>query len=100
MIAEIDLKSLRAAVNTILDHLVEDLGIERVEIDQANDLYWHCPVSEVHDMSKKPIGLDIGRLSDDIDFVKLIQRGHSGDVSYNLVHVAPLLRHIAEKIKR
>jgi hypothetical protein len=51
-------------------------------------------------MSRKPAGLDIGRLSDDVDFVKLIRRGQSGDVSYNLIHVAPLLRYIAETIKK
>jgi hypothetical protein len=45
-----------------------------------------------------PSGLDIGRLSDDADFVKLIKRGQSADVSYNFVHVAPLLRYSAEKI--
>lgn len=88
MSAEIDVESLRAAVNAILDHLIEDLRIKKVEIDQKDDLYWHCPASEVHNMSKTPVGLDIGRLSDDIGFVKLIQRGQSGDVSYSLVHVA------------
>jgi hypothetical protein len=35
-----------------------------------------------------------------MDFTKLIQRGQSGDISYNLVHIAPLLRYIAEKVKR
>jgi hypothetical protein len=51
-------------------------------------------------MSRKPVGLDIGRLSDDVDFMKLIGRGQSGDISYNLVHVSPLLRYIAETIKK
>jgi hypothetical protein len=32
--------------------------------------------------------------------MKLIKRGQSGDVSYTLVHIAPLLRFIGEKIKR
>jgi hypothetical protein len=96
---EIDVKSLRTAVNAILDHLVEDLGIEKIPIDNNEDFYWNCPVSEIHDMSKAPIGLDVGSLRDDVDFVKLIRRGQSGDISYNLVHVAPLLRYIAEKVK-
>jgi len=96
---EIDLKVLQNAVNAVLDHLIEDLGCEKVRIEENSDLYWHCPASEIHDMSKKPIGLDIGRLTDDVDFVKLIKRGQSGDVSYTLVHIAPLLRHIGETIK-
>jgi hypothetical protein len=98
--AEIDVTSLKIAVDAILDHLAEDLGIQKVAIDETADCYWDCPTSEMYDMTKKPIGLDVGRLRDDVDFVKLIKRGQSGDVSYNLVHVAPLLRYIAEKIKR
>ena len=98
--ADIDLKVLRSAIDAILDHLIEDLGIEKVEIEDDHDYYWHCPASEVHDMAKKPVGIDVGRLSDDIDFVKLIQRGQSADVSFNLVHVAPLLRYIAERIEK
>ena len=98
--AEIDLKVLKNAVNAVLDHLIEDLGLERIKVAASSDHYWHCPASEVHDMSKQPAGLDIGSLSDDVDFVKLIRRGQSADASYNLVHVAPLLRYIAEQIKK
>ena len=78
--------------------MTEDLGIQTVPIDV--DYYWHCPESELYDVSKNPPGLDLGRLPDDADFVKLIRRGQAGDISYNLVHVAPLLRYIAEKVKR
>jgi len=87
-------------VNAVIDHLTGDLGIFTVRIEDGTDLYWHCPSSEVYDVSKKPIGLDIGRLQDDVDFVRMIKRGQSADISYNLVHVAPLLRYIAEKVKR
>jgi hypothetical protein len=97
---EIDVRVLKNAVNAVLDHLIDDLKCEKVEIEDSSDLYWHCPASEIHDMSKKPIGLDVGRLADDVDFMKLIKRGQSGDVSYTLVHIAPLLRFIGEKIKR
>src|SRR5882724_4322142 len=98
--AEIDLKILKDAVNAVLDHLINDLGFEKIKIDESCDHYWHCPASEIHDMSKKPAGLDIGSLSDDMDFVKLIKRGQSGDVSYNLLHIAPLLRYLGEKVKK
>lgn len=96
---EIDVKALKLAVNAVLDHVVEDLGIERIKIEEGTDYYWHCPASEIHDMSKKPLGLDVGRLSDDVDFVRLVKRGQSADVSSNLVHIAPLLRYIADRIK-
>jgi hypothetical protein len=98
--SEIDVKVLKNALNAVLDHLINDLGFDKIKIEETSDHYWHSPASEIHDMSKKPNGLDVGSLSDDVDFVKLINRGQSGDVSYNLVHVAPLLRYMGEKIKR
>jgi hypothetical protein len=96
---EIDVIVLKNAVNAVLDHVIEDLGFEKVEIEQSCDHYWHIPTSEIHEMSKAPIGLDVGRLSDDVDFVKLIFKGQSGDAAYNLVYIGSLLRFIGEKIK-
>jgi len=98
--AEIDVKALKAAVNAVLDHLIEDLGIEKVAIDAAEDFYWDLSPSERYDTSKKPSEWLAGRLSDNVDFAKMIRRGQYADVSYNLVHVAPLLEYIGEKVKR
>jgi hypothetical protein len=71
-----------------------------VPINDSSNCYWHCPTSELYDLSKKPVGMEIGKLSDDADFVRLVGRGEGGDISYNLVHVAPLLRYIGETIKK
>ncbi len=38
--AEIDLKHLKMAVNAILDHLVEELGVGKVAIEEREDFYW------------------------------------------------------------
>ena len=97
---EIDLKTIKLAVNHVLDHLLEDLGLEIITIDKSKDFYWDCPAPEVYDSTKKPADLTVGRLSDDAGFVELIKRGQSADVSYNLVHLAPLLRFIGETIKK
>jgi hypothetical protein len=97
--AQIDLQ-LRSAINAVFEHLLEDLKLETVPIDEAQNLYWDGPAPELYDMSKEPIGLTVGDLGDDVDFAKLIQRGQSGDASYNLVHVVPLLRYIAETVKK
>ena len=96
---EIDLKVLKSAVNAILDHLLEDLGIENVAIADEKDSYWDCPYPQMHDVSMQPSDLTVGQLSDDFDFVKLVRRGQRADVSYNLVHIAPLLRYIGETVK-
>jgi hypothetical protein len=96
----IDLTTLKTAVNAVLDHLIEDVGTQTVEIEENQDFYWHSPIAELYDMSKPSSHPDVGRLSDDFDFVSLVNRGQAGDVSYNLVHIAPLLRYIGEKVKR
>ena|SRR5579863_2206309 len=96
---EIDLNHLKTVVNAILDHLLEDLNIQKVAIEDDGDLYWTIPPSEEHDTSKKPSQWWTGRLSDDLDFIGLVRRGQSADISYNLVHVAPLLKYIGEKVK-
>ena len=98
--AEIDVKHLKTVVDAVLDHLIEDLGILKVEVEEMEDFYWSCPPSERYDTTKKPSEWWTGRLSDDVGFAKLMRRGQSGDISYNLVHLAPLLRFIGEKIKR
>jgi hypothetical protein len=41
----------------VLDHLIEDLGHEKIMIDESSNYYWHCPVTEVHDVSKSPLAL-------------------------------------------
>ena len=97
---EIDVKRLKIAVNAVLDHLIEDLNLEKVAIDEREDFYWSCPPRQRYDTTKKPSEWWTGRLSDDVHFTDLIQRGQSDDVAYTLVSVAPLLRYIAEKIKR
>lgn len=53
-IVEIDVKGLKTAVNAILDHLIDDLGIEKLKIEQ--DYYWNCPAAELYDVTKTPIG--------------------------------------------
>jgi hypothetical protein len=78
---EINLKVLQSAVNAVLDHLLEDLGIENVTIEDEKDSYWDCPYSELHDVSMQPSDLTVGQLSDDFDSAKLVRRGQSADIS-------------------
>jgi hypothetical protein len=97
-VGEINLKQLKAVVNAVLDHLIEDLKIETVPIEENKDFYWHCEAPGVYEMSKDPAGLSVGRLTDDVYFIRLVRRGETADASINLVHVAPLLRYIADTV--
>ena len=97
---EIDIRAVKAAVNAVLDHLLEDIGLERVAIEPGEDFYWLCSDSQPDGTSQPRRPAESGRLSDDAGFVSLVRRGEGADVSYNLVHIAPLLHYIGEKVKR
>lgn len=80
---------------------MEDLQMESVAIDESQDLYWELPFKVAHDVSKPPNDdFSVGKLSDDCDLIRNVCRGEGGDISYNFVHVWPLLRYIAETVKK
>jgi hypothetical protein len=97
---EIDLRTVKEAVNAILDHLMDDLRLESVPIRNEEDFYWDCSAEDLYNASKQPTELTVGRLTDDMDFARSIHRGQYADVSYSFVHLAPLLRYIGETIKK
>jgi hypothetical protein len=97
MACEIDLKSLKKATDAILDHVINDLGIEKVEIEDDADFYWDIPTDRLYAVKNSQPTLDVGRLSDDWDFVSKMLRDDA-PVALMLIHVAPLLRRLAEKV--
>ena len=99
---EIELKTLKLAVNAVLDHLIEDLKLEKVPIDPDDDFYWQCSAPGIYNASTPPTEKDltIGRLNDDMEFIRLVRRGQAADHTINLLHITPLLRYLAEAVKR
>lgn len=95
--AEIDIKHLRKAIDAILAHILEDLDIERLPVDE--DQYWDIAGLEIYDISKNPGDFSIGSLVDDIDFSRKIRRGESYDSPINIMHIWPQLRYILQKLK-
>jgi hypothetical protein len=100
MKSEIDLRVLKNAVNAVLDHLIEDVGLASVPIEDSEDFYWELEFAKAHDVSTKPLEIEmVGRLTDDAEFMASVSKGFGADSSYNLIHIAPLLRFIGEKVK-
>jgi hypothetical protein len=96
---EIDLAKLRDVLTASLDHIIALRGTTKVPIDGVRDFYWDIAENALSDMSTHPAA-DVGRLSDDADFVALAAAGLAlGEVPvpYVLVHAAPLVRYIAER---
>src|SRR5262249_1488681 len=93
----ISISKLKAAVNLILDHMVDDLKIEHLQLDQ--DFYWHILDKEhLYSLRDEAPGLGIGSLADDWDFLVKMDREQA--ISLMLTHVAPLLRYVGERIGR
>jgi len=94
--AAIDVAELREIVNKILDHILNDLKIKKVEIDQ--DFYWNVDSSSLYATKKKPPETDLGSLHDDLEFLREILEDKDQAVGLMLVHMAPLLRYLGEKV--
>ncbi len=96
----IDIHLLKSKVNDVLDHVVHDLRIDHLEIDPAMDFYWDISGDEmfnVHKATPEPV---VGRLSDDLEFVEAMEPDRTQAPTIMFVHLAPLLRYIAQKVGR
>jgi hypothetical protein len=87
---------LKAVVNLILDHIVHDLKIEAVQIEE--DFYWDVDSKYLYDVQTTASDLSIGSLRDDWEFLTKMGNDRRDAVSLMLIHVAPLLRYIGEKV--
>ncbi len=93
---DIELEKLKVITNQLLDHLRDDLKIEKIDLDE--DYYWNVPTSDLYDPRSKPSELDLGQLSDDWEFLLKTLDDKDQAVSLMLTHLAPLLRYIGEKV--
>jgi hypothetical protein len=93
---KISIAELRSIVNDLLLHVERVAGPE-VTID--SDFYWDLPSPELWDVSKNIPKVDeIGRLTDDLHFLRVMKDTVEYGPSVNLIHAAPLLRYIGEKV--
>src|SRR5258705_6444349 len=95
---EIDLRALKDAVVAVLDHITNDLGIEKLPIKRDQDFYWNVPTSQLYEVKGRQPTLDVGRLADDWEFVELMLRDKKSAVGAVLLHLAPLLRRVGEGV--
>lgn len=98
MECEIDLAKLRQITDAFFTHLINDLGVEKVTIKEETDFYWNVPSDRLYKVRDERPELDIGRLSDDWDFLKAILRDEEQAVALMLIHLAPILRYIGEEV--
>jgi hypothetical protein len=95
---KVDVRILKKIIDTILDRMIKELEVSSISIDEKQDFYWDIPTDALFKVKDKQPVLDIGRLSDDWDLLQDIIENPENAVSLQLIHVAPLLRWIGEKV--
>ncbi|SFR94379.1 hypothetical protein SAMN05216570_0977 [Dyella sp. OK004] len=94
----VNIGDLRRIVNDLLDH-VESVNGPELRLDQ--DYYWDLGSEVMYDVTKQVANVDlVGSLGDSWEFLLNMQRD---DIKQNgpslmLIHAAPLLRYIGEKV--
>jgi hypothetical protein len=92
----INVPELRRIINDLLTH-VEKVAGPNISID--DDHYWDLPSPEMWDISKEIPKVDlVGSLTDDLHFLRVMTDTVKVGPSLNLIHAAPLLRYIGEKV--
>ena len=94
--ASIDLEGLRGAVNAIFDHLTRDLGLSSVDLTE--NLYQEIPTNCLYEVGQESLVPNIGSLCDDLEFLAPLLDDQKQATSLMFIHVAPLLRFIAQKV--
>jgi len=95
-VKEIKLCALRSVINTIFDHIEQDLNINM--IDLQHDYYNDLTLNEVFEINDKSPDHVMGQLYDDWEFLEKLLNDREGSVSLMLDHVAPILRYIAYRV--
>jgi len=95
---ELEIRDLKRVTDAILDHIVNDLKIEKFTIQDEKDFYWDVPSDKLFAVKEAQPKLDVGRLADDWEFLQSILKDKDQAVALMLMHVAPLLRQIGEEI--
>jgi len=99
-VTALPIRDLKTVLDLILDRLIAE-GVYEIPITASADLYWDIDGEHLYDMTKRPPELTpeltVGRLSDDWQFLSPLLTDDQQAFPLMLIHVAPLLRYIANK---
>lgn len=92
---EVSLLELKAVAVSLLDSLIYSSGKDTVVIDPNTDFYWEVPLESLYAVKTSQPQLDVGRLSDDWEFIRPIADDPQAATPLALIHLAPILRYLA-----
>jgi len=96
---EVNLHELKTVALALIDSAISANNGPSVRIEPTSDFYWEVPSESLHvDRDEQP-KLDVGRLADDWEFIRPIAADANAATPLALIHLAPLLRYLAERVK-
>ena len=98
MAKEIDLEALKSIAVALIDSAARALKTDRIRLEDDKDFYWEVPLELQHGVKNAPPTLDVGRLSDDWDFIKDLANDPDEATPLSLLHLAPILNHLALRV--
>lgn len=90
----VELETLEETTKKIFNHL-KKIGIKSIELDK--DFYWNIPYDQKYDPYKKPIDLDLGQLSDDLQELQAIHAKEVEPSGHALVALGSIIQFIGER---
>ena len=96
----VNLIELKAVAIALLDSLISASAERAIPIDANADFYWEVPSESIYRVKDTQPQLDVGRLSDDWDFIRSLASNPDDATPFALIHLAPILRFIAESTSR
>lgn len=85
---------IRAILDKLLTYLAENNG-ETLSIDQ--DYFWSIGPADIYDISKRPVELGIGQLSESWDNIRNLTDEDADPIPYDLVWLADILRALGQR---
>lgn len=93
---KISLRQLLIAIQRNLEYLIEEQGIESVQLNE--DFYWAINDERIYDISEVPSRADmqIGSLCDEWEFIETFLKANEIPAKYQLTEISAILRYVGQ----
>jgi len=90
---KVDIELLEQVFPILMRHLRE-FGDAEVLLDR--DYYWSIPADQIYDVEKPPANLDIGQISECLDWLSALADDPERALTYHLVWLGDVLRAVGQ----
>ena len=91
----IKVSDLRVVAEEVLDHIATEFGDSIV---LEHDYFWSIPGAEVFDVTRQPLSLTVGQVSESLEFLQSTDPKQR--LAYELVWLADVVRAVGVQVAR